>query len=156
MESSVARRSQKLTALGVRRPWTHMVSQRWEMHGGGREAHDSSRGKALLKFIWVQTACRLAVAPRPSGLPKMRLLRGHTGAAVSVLSRNGLEGWWGRGNTCLLTPQSSHNLLLYLLGYIGLVSSEMKNRWIPAGWTACSPQSAALHPGHSLCTIDGP
>lgn len=50
MESSVARRSQKLTALGVRRPWIHMVSQRWETHGGGGgdlgAGRDSSRGEA--------------------------------------------------------------------------------------------------------------
>ena len=59
METSAARKSQKLKALGVRRPWIHTVSQRRENHVVGGEGLgaglESSRGKAsFLTFIWVQ------------------------------------------------------------------------------------------------------
>ena len=46
---------------------------------------------------------------------------------MSVPSKNGLEGWWGWVTHLPPHPPVLTQPSLYLLGYIGLISSDMKN-----------------------------
>lgn len=131
METSAAKRSQKLTALGVRRPWIHMVSRRRENQVAGGEGlgagPESSRGKAsLLNSSGYRQLANWLLLPGPQVCLRLRLPWGGQQRLLYLWpSRIGLEG--GGENTPaspppILTQPSSH-----LLGYIGLISSDLKN-----------------------------
>ena len=95
------------------------MGETMEVGGGGDlgAGRDSSRGKSiLLKFIGVRTAGRLAVAPRPPGLPEMRLLRGGQ-QGLLCLCLPGLRVG-GVGDTAASSPPSSHSLLYISQGIL--------------------------------------
>ena len=66
-----------------------------------------------------------------------------------------LEGWWGRGHSCLLTPRP-HTAFSISPRVYWPDSFRCEEHGCQLVGQPADPGQAALHPGHSLCTIDGP
>lgn len=74
---------------------------------------------------------------------------------MSVPSRNGLEGWWGGGTHLPPHPRPHTTFFISSRVHWPDIFRYEEHGCQLVGQPA-DPGQAALRPGHSLCTIDGP